>query len=90
MKVIEKVEAIKQQELTATENLEQMYQVIEEKNDDINAFVELDFERAQKVAKSIDQKIKNGEKTGKLATGRRTCFKPPTRKWRFFTGALFC
>ena len=38
MKVIEKVEAIKQQEITATENLEQMYSTIEEKNDDINAF----------------------------------------------------
>lgn len=31
MKVIEKVEAIKKQELTATENLEQMYEVIKEK-----------------------------------------------------------
>lgn len=31
MKIIEKVEAIKNQDLTATENLEQMYSVIEEK-----------------------------------------------------------
>ncbi|MDO5825422.1 MAG: Asp-tRNA(Asn)/Glu-tRNA(Gln) amidotransferase subunit GatA [Methanosphaera sp.] len=67
MRVIEKVEAIKQQELTAQENLEQMYSVIEEKNDDINAFVELDYPRAQKVAQNIDNKIKNNEKTGKLA-----------------------
>ncbi|RAP53940.1 MAG: glutaminyl-tRNA synthase (glutamine-hydrolyzing) subunit A [Methanosphaera sp. rholeuAM130] len=67
MRVIEKVEAIKQQELTAQENLEQMYSVIEEKNDDINAFVELDYQRAQKVAQTIDNKIKNNEKTGKLA-----------------------
>jgi aspartyl-tRNA(Asn)/glutamyl-tRNA(Gln) amidotransferase subunit A len=67
MKTIEKVEAIKQQELTAQENLEQMYSVIEEKNDDINAFVELDYERAQKVAKDIDDRIKNNEETGKLA-----------------------
>ncbi|MBQ6218712.1 MAG: Asp-tRNA(Asn)/Glu-tRNA(Gln) amidotransferase subunit GatA [Methanosphaera sp.] len=67
MKVIEKVEAIKKQELTATENLEQMYEVIKEKNDDINAFVQLDYERAQKVAKNIDERIKNGEETGKLA-----------------------
>ena len=67
MRVIEKVEAIKQQELTAQENLEQMYSVIEEKNDDINAFVELDYQRAQKVAQNIDNKIKNNEKTGKLA-----------------------
>ncbi|WP_455646095.1 Asp-tRNA(Asn)/Glu-tRNA(Gln) amidotransferase subunit GatA [Methanosphaera sp.] len=67
MKIIEKVEAIKQHELTATENLEQMYSVIEEKNDDINAFVELDLQRAQKVAEDIDNRIKNGEDTGKLA-----------------------
>ncbi len=67
MKVIEKVEAIKQQELTAQENLDQMYSVIEEKNDDINAFVELDYERAQKVAQDIDNRIKNNKKTGKLA-----------------------
>lgn len=67
MKVIEKVEAIKQQELTAKENLEQMYSNIEEKNDEINAFVELDYERAEKIAKNIDDKIKNNEETGKLA-----------------------
>ena len=67
MKVIEKVEAIKQQELTAQENLDQMYSIIEEKNDDINAFVELDYERAQKVAQDIDNRIKNNEETGKLA-----------------------
>lgn len=67
MKIIDKVKSIKEHELTATENLEQMISIIEEKNDDINAFVELDFERAQKVAKNIDEKIKNGEKTGKLA-----------------------
>ena len=34
MKIIEKVEAIKNQDLTATENLEQMYSVIEEKNEE--------------------------------------------------------
>ena len=67
MKIIEKVEAIKNQDLTATENLEQMYSVIEEKNEEINAFVELDQARAEKVAKDIDERIKNGEKTGKLA-----------------------
>lgn len=67
MKIIDKVEAIKQQELTAKENLEQMYSTIEEKNDDINAFVELDYERAQKTAEEIDAKIKNGEESGKLA-----------------------
>lgn len=67
MKIIEKVEAIKQQELTATENLEQMYNTIEEKNDDINAFVQLDLEKAESTAKDIDKRIKNNEKTGKLA-----------------------
>ena len=67
MKVIDKVEAIKQQELTATENLEQMYAVIEEKNDEINAFVQTDLEKAQKLAKNVDDKIKSGEDVGKLA-----------------------
>ena len=67
MKVIEKVEAIKQQEITATENLEQMYSTIEEKNDDINAFVQLDIEKARKTAEDIDKRIKNNEETGKLA-----------------------
>lgn len=67
MKIIEKLESIKQQELTATENLEQIYNIIEEKNDEINAFVELDYERAKNVAQDIDERIKNNEKTGKLA-----------------------
>lgn len=67
MKVIEKVEAIKQEELTATENLEQMYSTIEEKNEAINAFVQLDLSKAQKVAEDIDKRIKNNEKVGKLA-----------------------
>lgn len=67
MKIIDKVESIKQQELTATDNLEQMYQNIEDKNDKINAFVQIDKDKAELVAKQIDKKIANGEKTGKLA-----------------------
>ena len=67
MKIIDKLESIKQQELTATENLEDKIGIIEETNTDINAFVELDYERARDVAKDIDTRIKNGEKTGKLA-----------------------
>ena len=67
MKIIDKLESIKQQELSATENLEGKIDIIEEKNDDVNAFVELDYERARNVAKDIDTRIKNGEKTGKLA-----------------------
>ena len=67
MKIIDKLESIKQQELTATENLEDKIGIIEETNSDINAFVELDYERARDVAKDIDTRIKNGEKTGKLA-----------------------
>ncbi len=67
MKVIEKVEAIKNQSLSAVDNLNQMYDTITEKNDEINAFVELDLPRAQKVAEDIDKRIKNDEETGKLA-----------------------
>lgn len=67
MKIIEKADAIKTGELTATENLEAMHAVIEDKNPDINAFVEIDLPRAQRKAEDIDHRIKVGEDVGKLA-----------------------
>ncbi len=67
MKVIEKVNSIKNGELTAKENVEKFLEVIKEKNDSINAFIELNEENALKQAEAIDVKIANGEKVGKLA-----------------------
>ena len=67
MKVIEKLNSIKNGELTAKENVENFLKVIEEKNDSINAFLELNKESALKKAEAIDEKIANGEEVGNLA-----------------------
>ena len=67
MKVIEKLNSIKNGELTAKENVEHFLKVIEEKNDSINAFIELNEENALKQAEAIDAKIANGEEVGSLA-----------------------
>lgn len=67
MTIYEKLESIKNQELTATDNLKQYIETIEEKNPTINAFTEIHKEEALKQAEIIDEKIKNGETTGKLA-----------------------
>ncbi|MDO5851235.1 MAG: Asp-tRNA(Asn)/Glu-tRNA(Gln) amidotransferase subunit GatA [Methanobacteriaceae archaeon] len=67
MRIIDKVKSIKSQELTAINNLEQMYENISSKNDEINAFVEINKDKAIEIAENVDKKIANGEKTGKLA-----------------------
>ena len=67
MRIIDKVKSIKSQELTAVNNLEQMYENISTKNDEINAFVEINKDKAIGTAENVDKKIANGEKTGKLA-----------------------
>ena len=67
MNVIEKLNSIKNGELTAKENVENFLKVIEEKNDSINAFLELNKENALKKAEAIDEKIANGEEVGNLA-----------------------
>ena len=67
MNLLEKSIAIKNHEITALENLENYAKVIEDKNDEINAFLEVNTENAILKAKEIDEKIKNGEKVGKLA-----------------------
>ena len=61
MNILEKLNAIKNQEITAKENVEAYIKVIEEKNDDINAFLELNKEEAIAKAEEIDAKIKAGE-----------------------------
>lgn len=67
MSIIEKLDSIKNQETTAKENVENYIKVIEEKNEDINAFLEINKEEAIAKAEEIDAKIKNGEKVGSLA-----------------------
>ena len=57
MNVIEKLNSIKNGELTAKENVENFLKVIKEKNDSINAFIELNEENALKQAEEIDEKI---------------------------------
>ena len=67
MTVIEKLNAIKNQELTAQENLENYLTIIDKNNDEINAFVSINREAALEKAKEIDNKISKGEEVGCLA-----------------------
>lgn len=67
MNVIEKLNSIKNQEMTARDNVEQFIHIIDEKNDSINAFLEKNYEKAIEQAEAIDKKIANGEEVGALA-----------------------
>ncbi len=67
MNILEKSELIKNQELTARENVERFSEIIDQKNPQINAFLEINKEQAQKKALEIDHRLKEGEKVGKLA-----------------------
>ena len=67
MNILEKSELIKNQEFTSRENVERFSEIIDKKNSQINAFLEINKEQAQKKALEIDERLKNGEKVGKLA-----------------------
>ena len=67
MNILEKLNSIKSQEMTAKENVENYIKVIEEKNEEINAFIDLNKEQAIAKAEEIDAKIANGEEVGALA-----------------------
>ena len=67
MNVIEKLNSIKSEEITAKENVENFIKVIDENNESINAFIELNYENALKQAEAIDEKIANCEDVGALA-----------------------
>ncbi|MCK9152348.1 Asp-tRNA(Asn)/Glu-tRNA(Gln) amidotransferase subunit GatA [Methanobacterium alcaliphilum] len=67
MNLLEKCKSIKNHEITAIDNLNGYVKVIEEKNPDINAFLEINHEKALKTAEEIDSRIENGDKVGKLA-----------------------
>ena len=66
MNIFEKSRAIKNQEIKASDNLENFTNTIEKKNKSINAFLELNTSSIAK-AQEIDDKIKNGDKVGSLA-----------------------
>lgn len=67
MNLLNKSESIKNHELTALDNLEISLSSIKSKNSKINAFLEIKEEEAVEVAKKIDEKVKKGQKVGKLA-----------------------
>ena len=67
MNIINKLESIKNHDLTALENINNFIKIIDKNNIKINAFLDINDEEAIKIAENIDHKIKNGEKTGKLA-----------------------
>jgi aspartyl-tRNA(Asn)/glutamyl-tRNA(Gln) amidotransferase subunit A len=67
MKLLEKSQLIKNQEIKAKDNLETFCQTIENNNPEINAFLEINKDQALERAKDIDSRIKKGEKVGKLA-----------------------
>ncbi len=67
MNVLEKANAIKNGELKALDNVNNYIKVIDDKNPEINAFIELNKEESIKKAKEIDEKIKNGQEVGPLA-----------------------
>lgn len=67
MNTFEKSQKIKNNDLKATENLENFIATIEKNDPSINAFLEVNKESALSQAKKIDEKIKNGFKVGSLA-----------------------
>jgi len=67
MKIFEKSQAIKNQEIKASDNLANFTNTIEKENKSINAFLELSPESSIAKAQEIDEKIKNGDKVGSLA-----------------------
>lgn len=67
MNIFEKSQAIKNQEIKAKDNLDGFIETIDNTNESINAFLEIDKESASKKAEKIDKKIQNKEKVGSLA-----------------------
>ncbi len=66
MSTLEKIESIKNGDLTAAKNIERRINRIKKLNDEVNAYIEINDEAIEE-AKEIDRKIKRGEELGKLA-----------------------
>ncbi|RBQ23007.1 Amidase [Candidatus Methanobinarius endosymbioticus] len=67
MNTFEKLQAIKNQDLKATDNLESFLKKIENNNSSINAFLTINKDSARNKAKEIDDKIAKGANVGSLA-----------------------
>ena len=67
MNILDKLELIKNHEITAVDNLHQFCQKINKDNTKLNIFLETKMDEAHKVAEELDSKINKGEKVGKLA-----------------------
>ena len=67
MNILDKSKSIKNHEISALDNLEDSLRNIKRKNNKINAFLEIKEDEAFETAKKIDNKIKRGQKIGKLA-----------------------
>ena len=57
MSVIEKLNSIKNGEMTAKENVESFIEVIDENNENINAFIELNYENHKRSLMVMNQII---------------------------------
>lgn len=62
----ELVEKIKNGDLLPSEHLEEIIEIIEEKEPTLKAYITLDFEGARKRAKELDKKVKEGDTNGLL------------------------
>jgi aspartyl-tRNA(Asn)/glutamyl-tRNA(Gln) amidotransferase subunit A len=67
MNILDKLESIKNHEITAVDNLDLFCQTIEKNNTKLNVFLETKMDEAHNIAEKIDSKINEGEKVGKLA-----------------------
>jgi aspartyl-tRNA(Asn)/glutamyl-tRNA(Gln) amidotransferase subunit A len=67
MNILDKLESIKNHEMTAVDNLDQFCLKIEKDNTKLNIFLETKMDEAHKIAEELDSKINKGEKVGKLA-----------------------
>lgn len=66
MNTLQKTWAIKKGELSALKNIQRNLEKIEDLDEKINAFIEINPD-AKKEAKEVDRKIERGERVGKLA-----------------------
>lgn len=67
MTAVELSAAIKEKKVTVTEAVEAVFEVIAEKEEELNCYVTLDQEGALRKAKEIQKRIDDGELTGPLA-----------------------
>ena len=65
--VIETAELVRKGELTAREAVSEAFNVIEEKNPALNAFIMLDRANAERMADEVDARVARGEDPGPLA-----------------------